>query len=346
MRAVALTDVAKLELIERELPKIDEHSILLKVKAVGICGSDLRIFNHGDLRVTFPRIMGHEIAGEIAEVGKSIDNFEVGDRVALGAHIPCGLCKYCNEGMGHHCIEGWTIGYQFDGGFAEYVRLDKRMVQNGSIAKFGKDTSFEVASLSEPFSCVMNGLKQLSIKKGDTITIFGAGAIGLMFMVAAQKMGAGKIIVVQRSAPRRRIAKQLGADLCVDPTVEDEVSKILDETQGYGCDKVIVTAPSNEVQNAALSCVRKRGEVLFFARLAKSGPIELDTNKIVSKELSLYGVRGASKLDHSEAMEWIDTRLVDLSPFVTGRFKLSETEKAFFTSQQKSGLKSVVIPDL
>ncbi|EXX84712.1 L-threonine 3-dehydrogenase [Paenibacillus darwinianus] len=344
MKAVELTGVSRLEVCSRELAPLDEHSVLLKVEAVGVCGSDLRIYRNGDPRVSFPRIMGHEIAGTIADKGKEVRGFEIGDRVALGAHIPCGVCRYCIEGQGQHCVKGWTIGYQFDGGFAEYVVLNREMMLNGSVCELEDHTPFDEACLAEPLSCVMNGLKRLSVRPGETVVVFGVGAIGGMFISLLKKMGAGKIIAVQRSEERRKLAWKLGADICIDPAQNSVTETILEHTGGYGCDVSIVTVPSNEVQNQTLTAMRKQGRVLFFAGLPKHLTTELNTNSIVYKELSLLGVHGASRLDHQDAVKWINRKFIDMSPFITHRYSLEDTEKAFAATEQKLGLKSVVLP--
>jgi L-iditol 2-dehydrogenase len=345
MKVAVLKDVLKLEIEKRDIPKIDDHSVLLKVKAVGVCGSDLRIYRQGDARVAFPRVMGHEIAGIITEKGKYVNDLEIGDRVALGAHIPCGTCEYCLEGNGHHCVKRWSIGYQFDGGFAEYVVLNRLVVENGTITKFSKNITFEEASLSEPLSCVISGLKKLSIQPGETVAVFGAGAIGCMFISALRKMGAGKIIVIQRSESRRKFAEKLGADLCIDPTSRNPVNAILEETDGYGCDVVINTAPSNEAQNQCLLCVRKKGRVLFFSGVPreKNG---LDTKPIIYNELAIFGIHGATKSDHRLAIKWIDSKFIDFSHFITHRFGLNEIEDAFKKTEMKQGVKSIVMPEL
>jgi len=346
MKAVALTGVSKLEICEKSLPEVDEYSILLKVRAVSVCGSDLRVFKNGDDRFSYPRILGHEIAGEIVAKGTFVQNFAIGDRVCLGAHVPCGECQYCQENLGHHCVQRWTVGYQFDGGFAEYVVLNRLVVENGSICKIANQTSFEEGSLSEPFSCVISGLRKLSIKAGEAVTVYGAGAIGCMFIAALKKMGVGKIIVVQRSSERRKFAKQIGADVCIDPGTKDIEQQILKETGGYGCDAAIITVPSNEMQNLALSSVRKTGRVLFFAGLPKKDRTnyQLDTNQITYKELSIFGVHGASKSDHKEAVRWIDEKLIDFSIFITNRYRLEETEKAFTENTDQLVVKKVIVP--
>jgi L-iditol 2-dehydrogenase len=343
MKVVLLTNVATLEVREREVPRIDDHSILLQVKAVGVCGSDLRIYRHRDPRVQFPRVMGHEISGVVAEVGKCVEGFEPGDRVALGAHIPCGTCWYCWEGQGQHCVKGWTIGYQFDGGFSEYTVLNRKTLQNGSICKFNEDVSFEQASLSEPFSCVLNGLKRLSVRPGETVAVFGAGAIGAMFISALRRFGAGKIIALQRSESRRKLAVKMGAHIAIDPAAGNAAEQILALTDGYGCDVCIVTAPSVEVQQQALMAARKQGRILFFAGLPGTSVKELDTNQIVYKELSVFGVHGASRQDHQDAMKWISQQWIDFSAFITHRYTLDDTEEAFLTTEKKSGLKSVIV---
>ncbi|MFZ4450377.1 alcohol dehydrogenase catalytic domain-containing protein [Salibacterium aidingense] len=344
MYAVALTDKETLEYREMEVPSVKQDEIMLKVYAIGICGSDLRIYKYGDPRVAFPRVIGHEIAGEIIETGRSVSRFQAGDRVTLGAHLPCGDCVYCQKNMGHHCVKGHSIGYQTDGGFAEFVVLPSDFVNHGSIQKIADTTSYEQACLSEPFSCVLSGLREMQPKAGDTVVVYGAGAIGCMYIAALRRMGAHKIIAVQRSAARRRKAEEIGADLVINPESTDAAVRIKEETDNLGADAAIITAPSAYVQNEALDVVKKTGTLLLFAGIKGEKEMVFDTNKIIYKQLKVIGTHGAPRDLHVEAVHWIDQKLINFDFFVTHTFPLYETDIAFRTAGNKEGLKCIVQP--
>lgn len=344
MNAVYLTDKETLAYRQTETPRPGPHELLLKVGAVGICGSDLRIFKNGDKRVQFPRITGHEIAGEITAAGSETTLWKKGDIVTLGAHIPCGTCRYCLQDLGHHCRHGESIGYQTDGGFAEYMLLPRAFVERGSIQRVTAGIPFSEASLSEPFACVLSGLKKVKAAAGQTVVVYGAGAIGCMYIAALKKIGAERVIAVQRSAPRRQFALDFGADLCLDPASENVEERIMEETNGYGCDTVIVTAPSSAVQQEALTIVKTLGNVLFFAGLPKGTTGGLNTNLILYKELNVCGTHGASKACHFEAVQWINERRLPFAKLITHTFPLSETESGFQAALGKDGLKCVILP--
>ncbi|MDQ0298893.1 L-iditol 2-dehydrogenase [Salibacterium salarium] len=344
MYGVALTDKQTLEYQQKTLPPLEHNEILLKVHAIGICGSDLRIFQHGDSRISLPRIIGHEIAGEVVELGSSISRFDIGDRVTLGAHIPCGVCVYCQKNQGHHCVKGHSMGYQVDGGFAEYVVLPGTFVENGSIQKIAATTSYEQACLSEPFSCVLSGLQELQPEPGDTVVVYGAGAIGCMYIAALKRIGVAKVIVIQRSAPRRQKAIEAGADVVINPTSADTLQQVIKETDGQGADSIIITAPSPDAQNEALDLVKKMGDVLIFAGIKNQSSVPLNTNQMMYKQLRVIGTHGAPRASHVEAVKWIDQGLLDFDFFITHSFQLEETAKAFQTADSKEGLKCIVKP--
>ncbi|EQB37923.1 MULTISPECIES: zinc-dependent alcohol dehydrogenase [Virgibacillus] len=344
MKAVELTGKKRLTLTERDLPGIQEDEILLKVHAVGVCGSDLRIYQNGDDRVDYPRITGHEIAGEIVDIGPRVSRFQFGDRVTLGAHMPCGTCHYCQANEGHHCVEGRSMGYQVDGGFAEYIVLPSLFIQNGSVQRIADTTSYQLACLSEPFSCVLSGLQEIEVHAGETAVVYGAGAIGCMYIAALKRMGAAKVIAVQRSKERQKKALEIGADIVIDPNNENTMDRVISETGGLGAHAVIVTAPSPVVQNEALMLARTTGRVLYFAGIKGVTDMPVNTNPIIYKQLKVVGTHGAPRHLHMEAVKWIDEGFIDFSFFITHTFPLEETQNAFETALSKEGLKSIVIP--
>ncbi|MDD5017211.1 MAG: alcohol dehydrogenase catalytic domain-containing protein, partial [Eubacteriales bacterium] len=154
MKAAVFEEINNMVVKDVSMPKITDDDVLVHVKACAVCGSDIRIFHYGNSRVSPPCIIGHEISGEVVEVGKNVDKFSVGDRIAIGADVPCGECKFCRADLANCCPINYAIGYQFQGGFAEYMPLNKTMLTFGPIVKIPSSLSFDHAALAEPLGCV------------------------------------------------------------------------------------------------------------------------------------------------------------------------------------------------
>ncbi|MHC4404395.1 MAG: alcohol dehydrogenase catalytic domain-containing protein, partial [Planctomycetota bacterium] len=178
MKAAVLEELEKLAVRDVEDPQIDDDSALLKVESVAVCGSDVRIFHHGNPRVKPPAIIGHETAGVIVKAGKNVARVKEGDRVAVGADVPCGQCSWCRNGLGNNCDINYAIGYQIPGAFAEYMKLPRLVLEEGPVAPFGDALSFDVAALAEPLACVINGLELVNMSLGKTVVLIGMGPIG------------------------------------------------------------------------------------------------------------------------------------------------------------------------
>lgn len=325
-------------------PEVDADSILMKVEAVGICGSDIRIYRHGNSRVQLPQILGHEAAGRVVAVGANVTRFSVGDRICLGADVPCGECVFCEAGIGNNCQINYAMGYQFAGSFAEYVLLNKMVVNYGPIHKIGDGISYEEAALAEPLACVLNGLELSQVKLGDTVVVIGAGPIGMMLVEVAMKMGA-RVLLVNRSRPRLEIAKRLGAAAYICSGDEDAVQRVLEETGGLGADVVITCNPSPESQVDAIRMAKNRARVNFFGGLPKDRAIvPLDTNLIHYKELFVHGAHGSLPRHHQQAVELINNGIIDMSKFISHRFPLERIEEAIRVAESHEGLRVIVNP--
>lgn len=210
MQAAVYEGIDKMTVKTVNIPEVDDNSALMRVKACAVCGSDIRIFHSGNSRVTPPSILGHEISGEIVKAGKNVTKLKAGDRVAIGADVPCGECFFCKAGIGNNCQINYAMGYQFAGGFAEYMLLNQTVVNYGPVTKLPGNVSFDEGALAEPLACVLNALELTPVKLNDVVVLIGAGPIGLMIAEVAKNMGASKVIIVNRSAPRLEIAKKLG----------------------------------------------------------------------------------------------------------------------------------------
>ncbi|RED66441.1 alcohol dehydrogenase catalytic domain-containing protein [Cohnella phaseoli] len=344
MKAAVLEQLERMALKEVPTPEVDADSILMKVEAVGICGSDIRIYRHGNSRVQLPQILGHEAAGRVVAVGANVTRFSVGDRICLGADVPCGECVFCEAGIGNNCQINYAMGYQFAGSFAEYVLLNKMVVNYGPIHKIGDGISYEEAALAEPLACVLNGLELSQVKLGDTVVVIGAGPIGMMLVEVAMKMGA-RVLLVNRSRPRLEIAKRLGAAAYICSGDEDAVQRVLDETGGLGADVVITCNPSPESQVDAIRMAKNRARVNFFGGLPKDRAIvPLDTNLIHYKELFVHGAHGSLPRHHQQAVELINNGIIDMSKFISHRFPLERIEEAIRVAESHEGLRVIVKP--
>jgi len=236
------------------------------------------------------------------------------------------------------------MGYQFAGSFAEYVLLNKIVVNYGPIHKIGDGISYEEAALAEPLACVLNGLELSQVKLGETVVVIGAGPIGMMLVEVAMKMGA-RVLLVNRSRPRLEIAKRLGAAAYICSNVEDAVQRVLDETGGLGADVVITCNPSPESQVDAIRMAKNRARVNFFGGLPKDRAIvPLDTNLIHYKELFVHGAHGSLPRHHQQAVELINNGIIDMSKFISHRFPLERIEEAIRVAESHEGLRVIVNP--
>ncbi|MBA7501239.1 MAG: alcohol dehydrogenase catalytic domain-containing protein [Clostridia bacterium] len=345
MKAAVLEDLEKIVIKEVSTPPIEKGGMLVKIRSCAVCGSDIRIYHQGNPRVKPPQIIGHEIAGEIVEIGERIENFKVGDRVALGADVPCGVCKFCKNGLGNNCPINYAIGYQFPGGFAEYIHINETTVKYGPLHKIPENLSFDEASLAEPLACSLNGYELANLKVDDTVVIIGAGPIGLMLVELARNIGAGRIILSQRSKERLKIARKFSADTFISSLEENFVERVVEETKGEGADVVMVACANPSAQEEALEIVGHRGRVNFFGGLAPgSRKIKIDSNLIHYKECFVLGSHGSVPRHHKIALELLSRGAVKGKDFITHHFSLDKIKEAFKVAEGHQGLKVIVNP--
>lgn len=345
MKAAVLYGIEDLRLEFVSKPEIKPGTILLKVHCCAICGSDLRILSSGNNRVKYPAIIGHEISGEIITVGEGATKFKVGDRVALGADVPCGTCDYCTNGLGNCCDENYAIGYQFPGGFAEYCLLEPIMVDYGPIVKIPFHISYEEASLMEPLACVLNGFELANMQAGKSVLIIGAGPIGCLGILAVKALGASKVIVSEIDNNRLEAAREFGADYYVNSSQENLIEKIKEITAGRGVDRVFTMCPSVTAHEQAVEAVAKRGYVNFFGGLPKDArKAQISSNLIHYKELLVTGSHGSTPRHNHLAMDLIASGKVPARKLITHKYSLNEIKEAFKVMKEMQGLKVIILP--
>jgi L-iditol 2-dehydrogenase len=346
MKAAVLEDIGRLEVRDVEEPSIkDDMEIKIRVEACAICATDIKVYRFGHRLIKPPRIVGHELAGEVVEVGKGVKGISVGDRVAVAPAVPCGECYYCRMGMQNMCDDLTAIGYLYDGGFAEYMVVPERAVRNGCVNKIYPWISYEEAAIAEPLACVINAQELSGVGLGHTVVVLGAGPLGCLHVQLARIRGATRIILMDVSQERLDMATVSKADLYVNSSKVDPVSMIMDETDGRGADVVIVACSSKDAQVQALKMVAKRGNVNFFGGLPKDDSvIDFDSNLVHYKEFYVVGTHGSSPRHNQLALKLIGTMSVNVKGLITHRIKIEDILKGYELVESGKGMKVVVRP--
>ena len=343
MKAAVLEALDTIKVKEIPEPTCGDNDAILKVEACAVCGSDIRIFHYGNDRVNFPAIMGHELSGTIVQVGKNTKKVKEGQRVALGADVPCGECYWCTNGMGTNCSINYAIGYQFSGGFQQYMLLNETILKYGPVTQIPDHISFEEAALAEPLACAINGLELAQFSIGKSICIIGLGPIGCMMLELSKIYGASKVYAAQRSITRLEMAKQFREDTRFISTEEENlVNVVLNETNDEGVDLVITTAGTVQAHKDAIELVRHRGYVNLFGGLKEQPQLCIDSNQIHYKECFVMGSHGSLPRHHKIAMNCISNGYVQIGKYISKTFSLDDIEKAFSYHESRKGLKVIV----
>ncbi len=346
MRAAVYLGPKNMQVQRVPMPKCGPGEILIKVGACAICGTDMRIYTHGQKNVVPPAITGHEIGGTIAAVGAGVDGYKVGQKAVIVTPVGCGHCKFCIRGIHNLCVDFKAIGYDYPGGFAEYVCLNEKAVRQGNVIVMADHVPFDEASLVEPLSCVINGQEYLNIGIGDTVTVIGAGPIGLMHLELARASGATRLILIEWSKPRLEVAREkFQADAYICSADEDPIKRVIETTDGVGTDVVVVACGVNLCQEQAIAMTAKMGRVSYFAGLPKDKPtITFDANTMHYKEISVFGAFASHASQYVQALALVAARKVDARKFITKHFSLENMVEGIVGYKAGTDHKMVVVP--
>jgi len=332
---------------EVPVPIIGADEVLLKVANAGICGTDLRIW-HGAHRMFPPgtvRIPGHELVGDIVELGANVKGLEPGERVFVAPNMGCGHCRQCVSGNNNRCARYEAIGVTIDGAFAEYVRIPAAAILQGNLIPLAAQADPTAATLIEPFACVLRGQDAVAVRPGEVVLVVGAGPIGIMHVMLARLRGAGRVIVSDLLPDRLRWAIRTGADRTVSPLQEELAAVIAEESGGEGADVIIVAAPAAGAQEEALKLSAIGGRINLFGGLPREqSTIRFDSNLVHYKELVVTGTTACSTADCWRAAALVNSGRVDLSHLVSARFPLSEALQALAAAEDRKSLKVVIEP--
>jgi len=345
MKAAVLEKIEKLQIKEIPNPIPQEGEIVIEVKSCAICGTDIKVFHHGHKHIRFPRVTGHEVSGVIVALGKNVTGYKEGRRVAVAPAIPCGKCYYCRRGIEAMCDNLTAIGYHYDGGFAQLMRVPVDAVNNGCVNSIPENLSFEEASLAEPLACVINGQELSKIKFGDVVVVIGAGPIGCFHAELARIKGAGKVILVDISSERLDKAKFTDIDVYLNSVGENLQKRVFEETEGRGADKVIVAVGSAKAQEDSLKIIAKCGIINFFGGLPKDKPaINFDSNVLHYGESYAVGTHGSAPRHNQLALGILARKKIDAKNYITEKFPLTKIKKGLKMAEEKKGLKIIIQP--
>lgn len=327
MKAALLEGIKELNLTDLPEPTCGRGDVLVRVMACGICRTDMKAYKIGQRDLRLPRVLGHEITGIVAEVGREVNGITPGDRVQVAPGLPCGTCMYCLTGMHHLCNEIKIMGFHYDGGFAEYVLIPENGVQNGVLNKIPDTLTFQEAALTEPLACCVNMQETAGIRHGDKVVIFGSGPLGILNAKLARKRGARQIILIEKQEARIDAAKR-DFDVWINAEEEDTLSRIMDLTEGKGADAAIPCCPDPNAFADSLAVLGKKGRLCFFSGLVMdeghSWKIAHDINLIHYKELALYGAYGCSSNHNRTALDLLASRLIRVDDMTTRILPLTE----------------------
>lgn len=320
MRTAKLIKAGEIEIADVPLPQIsDSKEVLVEVKAVGICGTDLHIFQGERQDVVFPRVMGHELSGRVKEVGAKVTRVKPGDRVVLDPVFACGSCRICKSGHENVCADVKCYGVQMDGGFQDYI-----VVNEEHLYPFDSNISYEQAALAEPFSIAANITERAAVKKNDSVVIIGGGTIGLAIVQVAKSLGA-KVLVADIEDMKLKKAQEAGADRVVNSqrqSLQDEVDTFSPGGADVIIDAVGVAALTEQAVDLAAPLARVV-VIGFDGRAAQIPPV-----KITKKELTLIGSR-MNCHQFPKVMKWLKEGRLNADIMITGTYSLCDIQEAF-----------------
>ncbi|PIU21583.1 MAG: alcohol dehydrogenase [Candidatus Diapherotrites archaeon CG08_land_8_20_14_0_20_34_12] len=307
---------------EMQIPEISKDEILVKVISSGICGSDVLEW----YRIkTAPRVLGHEISGEIIQVGKKVKKFRKGEGVFVSHHVPCGNCHYCKQSH-HTACETLHKTNFYPGGFSQYLQVPKINVEKGTFL-LPKEVSFDDATFIEPLGCVVRGQRLADIKSAESLLVLGSGISGLLHIKLAKSLGIKKIFATDISEFRLNFAKKLGA-IAIDAR-ENIIEKIKSFNNGLLVDRVIVCTGASSAIEQSFNSIERGGTILFFAVPKPEDKTCLSLSNLWRNEITLKTSYAASPLDLEEAINLIKSKKVTVSDLITHNLPLDEAQKGF-----------------
>ncbi len=343
MKAAVYYDIGDIRYEDTNVPEIGPGELLIKVGTALTCGTDVKTYKRGHpvLLQQIPTLFGHEYAGIIDEIGAGVEGFEPGMRVVATNSAPCGTCFFCKRGKPNLCAQLKTS--LVNGAYAEYIRVPAPVVQ-WNTHRIPDSLSFRNAALTEPLACVVHGIEESYIELGDTVTVIGAGPIGQMLIMLAKKSGAATVIASDLSEFRRNLALTAGADIVIDPSRENPVERVKEETQGYGADVVIEAVGLPAVWEQAIDMTRDAGTCVLFGGAASGTKFEIDTVRFHYGQLTIKGVFHLTPKHVEQALKLLSTGSINTDVLITHEKPLKDLEDALKMMSTGESMKVAITP--
>lgn len=335
-------EVNGLGIREQEIPSPMNGEILIKLEAAGICGSDVQIYKWAKRyhkRMQLPRTIGHEMSGVVVNLGDSVRNIKVGDRVSLDSHLPCNHCYQCLTGRAHVCPNTKYPGIDFNGAFAEYICVPAALAWVNP-----PEVPAHLTAVLEPLGIAVHATLESTGVAGYNVVINGCGPIGLMNIAVARHFGARRVIGIDPNPYRRKLAEQMGADQVIDPCLQNVRKRVYDTTNGVGADVVFEYTGNAEGIRNCFDAVTVLGEVRWCATPSES--MEFDFTVWREKRATIHNIHGR-KLWQTwvQAGPLIYDKLIDIRPVLTHTLPLSEGIRAFELILEGNAGKPILVPD-
>jgi L-iditol 2-dehydrogenase len=317
VRALFLEKPRHAVIREVERPECGEHDALIEVHASGICGSDVHTYRgHHPFRKP-PVVLGHEVAGKVVEIGRSVERVKIGDRVAVEPHLYCGMCRFCTEGLPNLCRDKRVPGHGWAGTFSEWIVAPAKVLH-----KLADSVSYEEGSMLEPTAVAYRAFRTGGISMGRKVAVLGAGTIGSLVAHLCQKTRVSRLMVTDIKEYNLNFIRSLGPCTPVDAATEDVVERGRLLAGGQGFDTVVVTSGSKDSLTEATRLCRPQGTIVVIALYP--GEVSVDVNGVVTSELNIRGSLTYTSNDFRETVDLVNSGAFDVRPFITQRIGLDE----------------------
>jgi len=344
MKAVVLEKPGELVLHDRDMPVCGVGEILVRVRACNICRTDLKCATVGQRDLVYPRILGHEIAGEIMAKGKNVIGYKVGQRVYIHPGISCGVCEYCKKGQDNLCDQIKIMGFNFDGGFQEVIKIDQQALRSRVVNQINNENlAYEEISFIEPLACCVNIQDRLKMDRESVLVIIGGGRLGLLNLFVAKAEGIKNVILIEENEERRNRGKALGFDAVFNGSDPDLLKQLQMTTNNKGVDVVIPCCPGPEALDLALQILRKKGTLGYFSGISRDDAFYPDINLIHYKEISVVGTYGCSAKHSRRAKTLLESKKVNVRPLISHRVKLEELARGMDYIKNGDGYSTIVV---
>ena len=323
MQALMMTAIRKLELVDVPIPAIEHaEDVVVKIRSVGICGSDLHGYlGHSGRRIP-PLIMGHETTGDVVAIGDGVQSLKIGDRVAIQTVQFCGKCAECVAGNSNLCQNRLIMGMNAPGAYAEFVRW-----REASLTKIPDSLSYEDGALAEPLAIAVHAVGRANIRPYDSTFIVGAGPIGLLTLAILKHSASKQIIVSDMSDERLDIARQMGAHMTINPSKQDAVAVVKEFTNRRGVDIAFEAVGNTPATQQSLAVTRNQGQVIWIGNNHRM--VEIDMQAIVTRELNLLGTYGMSREEFERTLRYLDDGLIPTDLLINRRATLDQGPSLF-----------------